>query len=349
MWLNLKVENIVIKGISAVVPKTELNLENDKSLYDGNEKRLKRVMTSTGFHCRRVVDKYTTSSDLCVRAAENLFEEMKYDKNELEAIVFVTQTPDYYMPASASIMQERLNLSQRVATFDVNQGCAGYVYGLWIVSSLIAGGLKKVLLLVGDTSSKYTDMFRDGSAPIFGDAGSATIVEYKKDSKPIFFNIGTDGSGYEVIMAKNGGFRNPPKKDMFYENEEFKYEAQMDGSKVMEFTLDKVPMSIKEILEQSNEKVENIDYFIMHQANKFILENIAMNSDIPFEKMPTKTISKYGNQSCTSIPSALCDTLSEEISNKSIKLLLSGFGIGLTWASCIVTLDKIVCTQIKEY
>lgn len=347
--LNLNINNVSIKGLSVVVPKNELRLEDDKRLYDGNAKRLKRVMASTGFCCRRVVDKGITSSDLCVRAAENLFKEMRYNKNELQAIVFVTQTPDYYMPASASIMQERLKLSQSIATFDVNQGCAGYVYGLWIVSSLIAGGLKKVLLLVGDTLSKCTDMFRDGSAPIFGDSGSATIVEFDEKAQAIHFNIGTDGSGCEVIMAKNGGFRNVPTKDMFYESGEFKYESQMDGAKVMEFTLDKVPLSIKELLQVSNEKIENIDYFIMHQANKFILENIAINTGIPLEKMPTSTISKYGNQTCTSIPSALCDTISKELSTKAIKLLLSGFGIGLTWASCILTLDKIVCTQIKEY
>lgn len=347
--LNLKIENVKIKGISTVVPKNKLKLEDDDSLYGGNKKRLKRVMASTGFNCRRVADENTTSSDLCVKAAENLFNEMNYNRKELQAVVFVTQTPDYYMPATASILQDRLNLSQDIATFDVNQGCAGYVYGLWIASSLISGGLKKVLLLVGDTSAKYTDMFRDGSAPIFGDAGSATILEYDTNAESIYFNIGTDGSGYEVIMTPNGGFRNPPKKDMFYENGQFKYESQMDGAKVMEFTLDKVPLSIKEILEKSNNKIENIDYFIMHQANKFILENIAMNTDIPFDKMPTETISKYGNQSCTSIPSAICDTINEEVSNKTVKLLLSGFGIGLTWASCIAIFDKITCTKINEY
>ena len=302
--LNLKINNVKIKGISTVVPKKEFKLEDDETLYDGNKKRLKRVMSSTGFNCRRVADEKTTSSDLCVKAAENLFSEMNYNRKELQAVVFVTQTPDYYMPATACILQDRLNLSQDIATFDVNQGCAGYVYGLWIASSLISGGLKKVLLLVGDTSAKYTDMFRDGSAPIFGDAGSATILEY---------------------------------------------ESQMDGARVMEFTLDKVPLSIKELLEKADEKIENIDYFIMHQANRFILENIAMNADIPFEKMPTETISKYGNQSCTSIPSAICDTIYEEVSNKNVKLLLSGFGIGLTWASCITTLDKITCIKINEY
>jgi len=347
--LNLKINNISIKGISTVVPQKELKLEDDETLYNGNKKRLKRVMASTGFCCRRVTDKNTTASDLCIRAAENLFKEMNYKKEEIQALVFVTQTPDYHMPATACIMQNKLNLSQNIMAFDVNQGCAGYVYGLQIASSLISSGIKKVLLLVGDTSSKYTDMFKDGSAPIFGDAGSATILEYDENAEPVYFNIGTDGSGWEVISAKNGCFRNPVTKDKFYENNEFKYDAQMDGSKVMEFTIDKVPQSIKEILNFSNEKIENIDYFIMHQANRFILENIAMNTDIPLEKMPTETISKYGNQSCASIPSAICDIISDIVSTKKTKLLLSGFGIGLTWANCIIELNKINCLKIQEY
>src|SRR5574344_603648 len=173
IMLNLKIKNVSIKGISTVVPKTELNLEEDDTLYEGNKKRLRRVMSSTGFHYRRVADDKTTSSDLCKKAAESLFGEVNYKKEKIEALIFVTQTPDYHIPATACILQDRLGLSQNTATFDVNQGCAGYVYGLWLASSLISGGVKKVLLLVGDTSSKYTDMFKDGSAPIFGDAGTA--------------------------------------------------------------------------------------------------------------------------------------------------------------------------------
>ncbi|MGN0017453.1 MAG: 3-oxoacyl-ACP synthase III family protein [Candidatus Gastranaerophilaceae bacterium] len=347
--LNLKIQNVSVKGISTVVPKTEKRLEDDETLYEGNKKRLKRVMASTGFCARRIVDEKTTSSDLCVRAAENLFKEMNYNKNKIDAVVFVTQTPDYHIPATSCIIQERLGLSQDIAAFDVNQGCAGYVYGLWVASSLIQSGTKSVLLLVGDTSSKYTDMFKNGSVPIFGDAGSATILEYDDTATPIYFNIGTDGSGYEVIFAKNGGFRNIPTPDKFYDNGGFKYESQMDGSKVMEFTIDKIPPSIKCVIENANENIQNIDYFIMHQANKFILENLAMNSDIPMDKMPTETLSKYGNQSCTSIPSAICDQISDIVSTKKVKLLLSGFGIGLTWASCVVDLNKICCLEIKEY
>ena len=348
--LNLKIDNVSIKGISTVVPKNELCLTDDKTLYDGNEKQLKRVMKSSGFNKRRVVDENTTASDLCCEAAKVLMKNLNIDPNTIQGVIFVTQTPDYHIPATACILQDRLGITQSSVAFDVNQGCAGYTYGLYIASSLVNSGIKRLLLLVGDTSSKYTDMFKEHkSAPIFGDAGSATLLEFDTNAEPMYFDIGTDGSNYEVISAMNGCFRNPPKKEDFYEDKTFKYKAKMDGMKVMEFTLDKVPKSIIDVLEFSKTSKNNIDYFVLHQANKFILENIALNADLPLEKIPMETLSKYGNQSCTSIPGAICDNIKDEISTKPLKLLLSGFGIGLSWVSCVINTDKIYCSEILEY
>ncbi|MBQ2645514.1 ketoacyl-ACP synthase III [bacterium] len=348
--LNLKINNVSIKGISTVVPKTELCLTDDKTLYDGNEKQLKRVMKSSGFNKRRVTDENTTASDLCYIAGKDLLENMNIPVDTIQGVIFVTQTPDYHIPATACILQDRLGITQASVAFDVNQGCAGYTYGLYIAASLVNSGLKRILLLVGDTSSKYTDMFKEHkSAPIFGDAGSATLLEFDTNAEPIYFDIGTDGSNYDVIMAKNGCFKNPVKKEDFYEDGTYKYKAQMDGMKVMEFTLDKVPKSINIVLDFANTSKEEIDYYIMHQANKFILQNIALNADIPIEKMPFETLSKYGNQSCTSIPSAICDAIRNDIQNRPLKLLLSGFGIGLSWVSCIIDTNKIYCSDIIEY
>ncbi len=348
--LQLKVNNVSIRGISTVIPPKELCLLDDKTLYNGDEKQLKKVMKSSGFNKRRVVDENTTAADLCQRAAEILFEEMNISPDTIDGIIFVTQTPDYYIPATACILQNKLKLRNSIFAFDVNQGCAGYAYGLYIASGLINTGLKRILLLVGDTSSKYTDMFRENhSAPIFGDAGSATLLEYNSDNEPIYFDIGTDGSNYDVIMAQNGGFRHPVKSDDFYTDGTYKYNAQMDGMRVMEFTLDKVPDSINDVLNFSGIEKNDIDYFILHQANKFILKNIAFNCDIPLEKLPFETLSKYGNQSCTSIPCAISDMIKDDIMNKKLKLLLSGFGIGLSWISCILETNKIYCSGIREY
>jgi 3-oxoacyl-[acyl-carrier-protein] synthase III len=348
--LKSVVNNVIIRGISTVVPKKELSLRDDSTLYNGNEKRLKKVMKSSGFDKRRIVENDVCASDLCQRAAEILFTEMSIDPKTVSAVIFVTQTPDYCMPATSCILQHKLGISEESAAFDVNQGCAGYTYGLWITSKLIDKNCKRVLLLVGDTSSKYSDMFKEtNSAPIFGDAGSATLLEYSENESIITFDIATYGDQFDAIISKNGSFRNPPNSDMFYKDGSFKYESKMDGMRVMEFTLDKVPSSINSIIDYANCNVSDIDYFVIHQANKFILENLALNTNIPLDKMPIQTLSKYGNQSCTSIPGVICDSLKNEVSSKKLKLLLSGFGIGLSCVSTILDINKIYCSGIREY
>ena len=348
--LNTTIKNVSIKGVSVVVPQQAQSLLDDKTLYGGDEKKLKRVMRATGFHTRRVVDASVTASDLCEAAARNLMRDMKIAPSEIDGVVFVSQTPDYHMPATACILQHKLGLSNATAAFDVNQGCAGYTYGLWIASMMVSNGCNRILLLVGDTSSKYTDMFKEhNSAPIFGDAGSATLLERDNMASPLFFDIGTDGGQFEAIMSTNGGFRSPPTIGMFYEDGSFKYGAQMDGLKVMEFTLSRVPESIRDVLEYAGVSKDKVDYFIFHQANKFILENIAGNADIPVEKIPMETLSKYGNQSCTSIAAALCDALLEPLMQQKLLLCLSGFGIGLSWASVVLETNKIYCSGIRPF
>lgn len=346
---DICLKNVKITAISTVVPRQELCLSDDKTLYDGNEKQLRRVMKSSGFDKRRVTDKNTTTADLCQKAAEVLFKEHAVNPKSINAVIFITQTPDYHMPATACLLAHKLGLSTDIAAFDVNQGCAGFTYGLWIGGSLVNKECSKILLLIGDTPSKYTDMFKDGAAPIFGDAGTATILEYDENSDPMFFNIGTDGSNFDAILAKNGGFRNPPTKDLFHPDDTFAYNAKMDGMRVMEFTLDRVPTSISNVLKYANVDKSDIDWFVMHQANKIILTNVAINADLDLKKVPTETLSKYGNQSSASIPCALCDQLRHKLINEKHKLLLSGFGIGLCWVSCIITLNKIYCSNVNIY
>lgn len=343
------VKNAKISAIASVVPQTEKCLADDKTLYGGNEKQLRRVMKSSGFDKRRVVNNETTTADLCERAAEILFSEAKENKSEIGAVIFITQTPDYPMPATACLLAHKLGLSYETAAFDVNQGCAGFVYGLWLGASLLSKSCCKVLLLVGDTPSKYTDMFKDGSAPIFGDAGTATLLKYDENAAPMYFNIGTDGSNFDAIIAENGGFRNPPKRDKFYSDGTFSYRAKMDGMRVMEFTLDRVPASILKVLAYARTDKSQIDWFIMHQANKIILTNVAIAADLDLTKVPMQTLSKYGNQSSASIPCTLSDCLKEKLVKGRHKLLLSGFGIGLCWASCVVEVENLYCSSVHTY
>lgn len=343
------IKNILIKGISTVIPTKELSLLDDKNLYNGDEKKINRVINSSGFLKRRITDEKTTTADLCEKAAIDLIEKLNIDKSTIDGLIFVSYTPDYLMPATSYVLHEKLGLSKNCMVMDMPQACSGYVLGLWQAGMMLNSGCKKILLLVGDSFSKFSDMFNNNTAPVFGDAGSATILEYKDGEPPIYFNINSDGKSYDSLICYNGGFRNPPKKEEFYEDGTYKYNSKMDGARIFDFTLAEIAPSIEEVLDFAKINKDNIDYFVLHQANKFILENIASALNIDKTKVPMETLSKYGNQCGASIPCTISDMLHKEVTTDKNKLLLCGFGVGLSWASAIVDLNKIYCSGIIEY
>lgn len=347
--VNSVFDNVKIKGISAVVPKKELSLLNEPDLYNGDEKRIKRVINSSGFLNRRVTEKDTMTSDLCYEAAIDLIENLNIDKNEIDGLLFLSYTPDYLMPATSYTLHKRLKLNKNCICMDIPQACSGYVIGLYQASMMINSGCKKVLLLVGDSFSKFTDMFNNHTAPVFGDAGSATLIEYSKNAPKSYFNIHSDGSNWDALACINGGFRNTPKQNDFYESGEFKYNSGMDGGRIFDFTMNNITPSIEELFKFADIDKNNINYYVMHQANKFILENIARQLDVDINKVPMKTISKYGNQCGASIPCTICDALKNEVMTKNNKLLFSGFGVGLNWANAILEIDKVYCSDIMDY
>ena len=214
---------------------------------------------------------------------------------------------------------------------------------------LLNHSCQKVLLLVGDCFSKFSDMFKDHTAPIFGDAGSATLLEYDQNAEPMYFNAISFSSKYDALICKNGGFKNPPKKDMFYEDGSFKYDASMKGGEVFEFAIQRVAPLILDLFSISKSKKEDVDYFILHQANKYILENIAFQLDVCKEKVPCKTLSKFGNQCGASIPCTVSDVLSSEISRRPLNLLLSGFGVGLSVANVLIKTNPFYCSIPEVY
>lgn len=347
--MHFQFNNVELLGISSVVPPKELSLLDDATLYNGDKKRIDRVLNSSGFLKRKVCEQEVLTSDLCHQAAEDLFDKLAIDRSSIDALLFISYTPDYLMPATSYVLHKRLGLSQDCIVMDIPQACSGYVLGLFQASMLINAGCQNVLLLVGDTFSKFSDMFIDNTAPVFGDAGSATLLRKNKKASKIFFSIHSDGTNYDAFMCKNGGFRNIPKQDTFYENGNFRYEAKMDGGRVFEFTMQEIAPSIEGLIAFSKTEKQGIDWFVMHQANKFILENIARLLDVDVGKIPMTTLTKYGNQCGASIPCAIADVLKDEVSRGSTKLLLAGFGIGLSWASCILDCNKIYCSSIKNY
>jgi len=342
-------ENVKIKGISSVVPTTEKSLLDEKDLYDGNEKKINRVINSSGFLKRRITDESITTSDMCLQAAEDLLSHLDVGREEIDAILFISYTPDYLMPATAYVLHKKLGLSQNCIAMDIPQACSGYIIGLYQAAMLLNSGCKKVLLLVGDSFSKFSDMFINKTAPVFGDAGSATLLEFDPKAEKMYFNINSDGNGYDALICENGGFRNPVTRESFYENGQFKYNSRMEGGRIFDFTMNNVTPNIEELLDFAGVKTENIDKFVFHQANKFILENLALKLNIAQDALSTETLTEYGNQCGASIPCTISNTLNEIVSNTNMTYLLAGFGVGLSWASAIINLDKIYCSKLNNY
>ncbi len=347
--VDARFENVKIKGISSVVPTKEFDIRDDEKLYGGDTRKIQRVIKSSGFLKRRVTEKDVTTSDLCLQAAENLIEKMHIDRKSVDALLFISYTPDYLMPATSYVLHKKLNLKEDCVVMDIPQACSGFVIGLYQASMLINSGCKRVLLLVGDTFSKFNDMFINHTAPVFGDAGSATLIDFDENAEPIFFNIHSNGSFYESLICKNGGFRHIPTKDMFYENNDFSYESNMNGGEIFDFTMEKIAPSIENLLERYNIEISEIDEFIFHQANKFILENIAIKLGIDENKISTETLTNFGNQCGASIPCTISNVFAQKVSKNNLKCLLSGFGVGLSWANAIINLDNIYCSELNEY
>ncbi len=343
-----------IRGIVSSIPQIEKRIDDEKDLYGGNIKLIEKIKKMVGLNVRYEADKYTTTSDLCENAANELLKGTGFDRSDIDCLIFITQTPDYFLPATASVLHKKLCLNKDCAAFDITLGCSGYVYGLWMAYSLIeAGGCNNVLLLAGETTSKIVHPKDKTTVPLFGDAGTATLIQRTEQPSPSSFVLYSDGTGYEAIMIPAGAFRMPKSPETAREvldddgNPRTLENLHLNGPDIFSFAINEVPRSVDEILNFSGVPKENIDAFIFHQANNYITDNIVKKASLPPEKVPL-IIGKYGNQSRASIPTAICDLILGGGGKRSLTALLSGFGVGLSWANCIIGLDDIY-VKIKKY
>jgi len=345
------INNARIAGVSACVPETVISNHD----YDWiTEKERNLLIKTTGVEKKRVVKKGTTASDLCYVAAEKLIGELKWDKNDIDLLIFVSQSRDYILPHTSAILQDRLKLSKSCMAFDVGLGCTAFVYGLSIINSLISSGrIKKGLLLMGDISSSGS--YRDKSSyPLFGDAGTATACEFADGEPDMYYNLQTDGSGYDAIIAPVGGIRNRfAKKSLIYKkfgegiirND---VNVVLNGIEVFNFSLREVAPNIIKLLEHADQELETIDYFVLHQANKLMNNTIRMKLKARKERFPL-SLDKYGNTSAATIPLTIVTELREMVSSQKLKMIFSGFGVGLSWGSVLAHANKIVCPEIYTY
>ncbi len=331
-----EIKNVRIEAISACLPDKILSLTE----YAPNlitEKEVKRFVKNTGFSTLAIADNNVTASDLCQKAAENIFGNANISKSEIDALIFVSQTPDWYLPTTSHYLQHKLGLSEDVLCFDINEGCSGYVQGLYLASVLIQSKqCKKVLLLAGDTISKITNPDDRATRLIFGDAGTASIISDSAD-KNIYFNINTYGARYQAIITANSRYRTtlPNTGDGH---------LCLDGMAIMDFTLNDVPLNMQKLMQFADVADKEIDYYICHQANKLILNALADKINIAHDKIPFAA-GTTGNTSSASIPLLLCQNRYENLQ----KVMLCGFGVGLACASCIADLSDTKTLDVINY
>ncbi|MEN6314691.1 MAG: ketoacyl-ACP synthase III [Clostridiaceae bacterium] len=328
--------NVEIKGVACAVPERIVKNEDYNSVF--GEESVQKFINVTGVRTRHVALDEQCTSDLCYVAATRLMEKLNWERSSIDALILITQTPDFAVPATACVLQHRLGLSEDCIAFDVNLGCSAYVYGIWLAATMISNrNLNRVLLLVGDTSNFGINQNDSATAMIFGDGGTATALE-KSEGKDIKYFLKTKGSGYKYIMVPSGHARSRSK----IAADASEYELAMDGSAVFSFTISDVPRSVKSFLSQYNIDMNDIDMCVFHQANLFILKHLAGKLKIPMEKVPI-SIDRYGNTSGESIPLTMVDALGNEESGGTIKLFLCGFGVGLSWGGIYLEMDKSVC------
>lgn len=353
-----KFNNVKISGLTTVVANNRKSIDGEVNLYGGDLKQIERVKKTIGLNERCVVDNETTSLDLCAQAFQKLIIGMNLAPEDVDGLIFVTQTPDYFLPSNSSVIHGKFALSKNCACLDLNQGCSGYVYGLWMAHMMVSSGTcNKVVLLAGDSMSRAVNPRDRASFPLFGDSGTATLIERAQESTTTFFDLHTDGRGFESIIIPAGGFRKPcsdETKVEFEEDGNFRSEENlaMHGGKVFNFAMKEVPKAVDDILSFSGKTTEEIDYIVFHQANKFVIENITKRlkkHDLTNVVIPSDTVGKFGNQGPSSIPTTLSDALPVIISNSKKQLLLCGFGVGLSWASVILELDRIYCPKVYFY
>lgn len=341
-----------ITAMAAAVPRHVIKNYEYTDFFSKEE--VKQVVDKIGIFERRFADEKTCSSDLCYSAAEQLFKDNNIDRNEIDLLIFISQTPDYRMPATSILLQDRLGLNKSCMAFDISLGCAAFAYGLTVAYSMIqAGGIRKALILDGETRSKVYSPKDRRTAFLFGDGGIAALIERDSRFGNSYFSIHSDGSLGDLIKIEGGGYRHPSSVETLREKVVDEYgnirtdeQGSMNGSDVFSFVLMNIPKDIKRSLSSANLTTEDIDYFIFHQANDFMNNHIAKKLKLPKEKVPS-TIAKYGNTSSVSVPLTIVSELKYKLQGNKT-LLLSAFGVGMSWSTGIVSFNNCKVSDIVE-
>lgn len=337
-----------IAGVVACLPTRQIS--NDYFAEQFGADAVKEVVKMIGVEHRRWVDEGVSTADLCYQAAERLLSGLDWQRESIDALIFLSQTPDYRLPATACSLHGRLGLQPSCLAFDINLGCSAYPYALWLGLNMIqTGGAKRVLLAIGDTSSKCINPSDRSTAMLFGDAATVTALEYSENSSnEAFFILGTNGKGSHNLIIPRGA-----SKDYSLTNDP-RLEGKdpnclyMDGTEIFTFTMQVVPPLISSTIEISGFKADDFDAFLFHQANLFMLKHLIKKAKLPVDRIPIN-INKFGNTSSASIPLLMTDNLGSLLQEKSIRLAMFAFGVGYSWGSTVLTVGPLDVVEMIDF
>jgi len=334
--------NSYVSAISYYLP--EIILDNSEISVQHPEWSIDKISSKTGIYSRHISGNNEFCSDMAISAAERLFHDCAINREEIDFLLLCTQSPDYFLPTTACIIQDKLGLSKNIGALDFNLGCSGFVYGLGLSKGLIeTGQAKNVLLITAETYSKFINDDDKSNKTIFGDAAAATLISSSKkgvSGKIGNFTYGTDGSKHACLIVKNGGMKHRSLDgiNIFDENQGFisnDNNLYMDGKEIFNFTAFEVPILIANILKKYQLNLEDIDLFVFHQANEFMLQTIRKRIGIPSEKFYIY-LKESGNTVSSTIPIALNNAIKDGKIKDGMKVLIAGFGVGLSMGSTIL-------------
>ena len=348
-------KHVKIRGVTTVVPEDCIRIEDELEFFNNDQKLLERNKKILGLGVRHVADERTTCCDLCEAAARDLLSALDVDKDTIDALIVVSTSHDYHYPASACVIQGRLELSEDCTCYDIGGlACSAYVHGLWTAHSLIASGAaKRCLVLAGDITSRHSDRRNRNSNMLFGDAGTATLLEYTEEENPAWFITGTRGKCWDKLIAPAGGYSLPMMPDIAgleivdeTGNVWRMCDDIMKGLDVFKFTTDVGPKGIQQVLDFAGKTKDDVDYFAFHQANKQIVRTVAMYAGVPKDKYSSEAFSLYGNCGSAAVTVELARQLSQ---TPAKSVCLATFGVGLSWGFCLIDMEGAYVAPIRTY
>lgn len=332
-----KIKNVGMKGVAMAVPKNVVKT-SDFDFFSQEEAEV--FDNAVGIKSRHIAPDSMCASDMCQAAAEKLIEELGWERDSIDVLLFESVTGDYRTPPTSCILQDRLALSENCFCMDIPMGCCGCMYAITVAGNLLTtGNVRRALLLIGDTALRMGSMKDKSRVPLFGDCGTAVALEYDETANDIVVDFHTYGKGYEALMTPHGGFRHPANPTSF-EYEDFgngivraPIHTLINGMNVFSFAISRPPKSIESFLADYNlDRNVDIDYFLIHQANKMIVDRIVKKLKFPQAKV-SYNLEEFGNLGGASIPSLMVSRLRDELMTKECSLLMSSFGLGLTWGT----------------